>query len=226
MRLAILALGASLKQYPGKGGDQYKNPYDQVWALNGMAFFPDCQDIDRLYVMDDLVYRLPVYSGEELAKSLQKYEKRIITSRVYNDWPTAERFPIEDCVEEFGLPLGIAMYSSPDYMIAHALMDGFTSIDLFGVDNLDKVAPEMTSSTAKWIGVAQSRGVTVNTFQGSHHQYHCSNAIAMEYGLYGYAFKPRIETLAFPDDEFIEVVKDDTNGYTAGHIKWPAQSGT
>ena len=59
-----------------------------------MAFFPDCQDIDRLYVMDDLVYRLPVFSGGELSESLKKYEKRIITSRVYNDWPTAERFPI------------------------------------------------------------------------------------------------------------------------------------
>ncbi len=217
MRLAILALGASKQYYPGRGGDEYKNPYDQVWALNGMAYFPECQDIDRLYVMDDLVYRLPQYSGEEFPKSLQTYEKRIITSRVYSDWPTAERFPIEDCVEEFGLPLGISLYSTPDYMIAHAIMEGFTSIDLFGVDNLDKAVGEMSTSTAKWIGVAQSRKITVNAYQGSHHQYHCSNAVAMEFGLYGYAFRPRIETLAFPDDEFIEDVKDDSNSNAAGN---------
>ncbi len=201
-RLAILAMGDSIDSYPGKGGDEYKRPYDEVWALNGMAFFPGCEDIDRLYVMDDLVYRLPIYSGQELAESLKKYEKRIITSRAYNDWPSAERFPIEDCVKKFGLPLGISMYSTPDYMIAHALMDGFTSIDLFGVDNLQRAVDEMRSSTAKWIGVAQGRGVTVNTYTGSHHQYHCSTAVCMEFGLYGYAFKPRVENLAFPENEF------------------------
>ncbi len=200
-RLAILAMGTSIKSYPGRGGDQYKNPYDEVWALNGMAFFPDCQDIERLYAMDDFVYRMPYYSSPEVAESLKKYEKRIITSRVYKDWPTSERFPIEDCVKEFGLPLGISMYSTPDYMIAHAIMDDFTSIDLFGVDNLDRAVDEMRSSTSKWIGVAQARGVTVNTYTGSHHQYHTSTAVCMEFGLYGYAFKPRIETFVFPGDE-------------------------
>ena len=206
-RVAILALGHSIDSWPGRGGDEYKKPYDEVWALNGMAFFPDCQDIDRLYVMDDLVYRLPAYNGPELANGLKTYGKRIITSRVYNDWPTAERFPIEDCVREFGLPLGISMYSTPDYMIAHAVMEGITSIDLFGVDNLDAAIGVMRSSTAKWIGVAQSRGITVTTYTGSHHQYHCSTPCSMEFGLYGYAFRPRIENLAFPDDEFVEEEK-------------------
>ena len=210
-RLAILALGESKKYYPGRGGDEYKNSYDQVWALNGMAYFPECADIDRLYVMDDLVYRLPYYSNPELAKSLQTYEKRIITSRVYNDWPTAERFPIEDCVKEFGLPLGISMYSTPDYMLAHAIMDGITSIDLYGVDNLERAVSEMQASTAKWIGVAQARGVTVRAYQGSHHQYHCSTAVAHEFGLYGYAFRPRIESFIFPGDELNDDSRDTTD---------------
>ena len=210
-RLAILAQGESKQYYPGKGGDEYKNPYDQVWALNGMAYFPECVDIDRLYVMDDLVYRLPHYCGKELPKSLQTYEKRIITSRVYKDWPTAERFPIEDCVEMFGLPLGISMYSTPDYMIAHAIMEGITSIDLFGVDNLDKAVSEMRTSTAKWIGVAQAKGITVNAHPGSHHVYHCSTAVAHEFGLYGYAFRPRIESLIFPGDELNDDSRDTTD---------------
>ena len=204
MRLAILGAGASIEHYPGRNGDNYKNPYDEVWALNGMAYWPSCEDIDRLYVMDDLVYRLPYYNNTELSESLKTYEKRIITSRAYNDWPTSERFPIEDCVQEFGLPLGIAMYSTPDFMIAHAVMEGYDSIDLFGVDNITKCVPEMTSSTSKWIGVAQSRGITVNSYVGSHHTFHTATAFAHEFGLYGYAFRPRIEKLVFPDDEFLE----------------------
>ena len=204
MRLAILACGKSIDKYPGRGGDQYKSSYDEVWALNGMAFWPGCEDIDRLYVMDDFVYRLPVYNKEELGESLKTYKKRIITSRVYKDWPTAERFPVEDCVTEFGLPLGIAMYSTPDWMIAHAIMDGFTSIDLFGVDNQEKAVREMGESTAKWIGVAQGRGITVNSYLGSTHQYSTNVAVCHEFALYGFAFRPRIETLAFAPDELIE----------------------
>ena len=205
-RVAILAMGKSIHKYPGRDGDEYKKGWDEVWALNGMAFWPGCTDIDRLYVMDDLVYRLPVFSGGELPESLKTYEKRIITSRVYEEWPTSERFPIEDCVKEFGIPLGVSMYSTPDYMIAHAIMEGFTSIDLFGVDNLEKAAAEQQAATAKWIGVAQSRKITVNTYAGSHHMYQTDVGVCMEFGLYGYAFRPRIETLAFPDDEFIEEV--------------------
>lgn len=203
-RVAILGCGKSIDKYPGRNGDRYKSPYDQVWALNGMAFWPGCQDIDRLYVMDDLIYRLPYYSGHELPESLKTYEKPIITSKVYPEWPSAERFPIEDCIKEFGIPLGIAMYSTPDYMIAQAIMEGYTSIDLFGVDNLDRCKDEMQSGTAKWIGVAQARGITVNTYLGSQHQYSTSVAVAHEFGMYGYAFRPRIESFVFPDNDFSE----------------------
>ena len=203
-RVAILACGKSIDKYPGRGGDQYKRAYDEVWALNSMAFFPGCEDIDRLYVMDDFEHRLPHYNNKELGESLKGYEKRIITSRVYEGWPTAERFPIEDCVKEFGLPLGIAMYSTPDWMIAHAIMDGFTSIDLFGVDNQEQCSAEMSLGTSKWIGVAQGRGITVNSYLGSVHQFSTNVAFGHEFGLYGYAFRPRIEVLAFPQNEFSE----------------------
>ena len=200
-RVAILAMGETIHKYPGRGGDEYKKAWDEIWALNAMAYWPDCQDIDRLYVMDDLVYRMPIYAGQELCDNLKTYEKRIITSRVYEDWPTTERFPIEQCVHFFGIPLGISMYSSPDYMIAHAIMEGFTSIDLFGVDNLEKAANEMRCATAMWIGVALSRGIEVRTYSGSFHQYYTETGVAMEFGLYGYAFRPRIEQLIFPGHE-------------------------
>jgi len=205
-RLAILACGTSIEKYPGRGGGKYQKAFDEVWALNGMAYWPDCADIDRLYVMDDLVYRLPYYSSSELCESLKKYEKRIITSKAYEDWPTSESFPIDDCIKEFGLPVGIAMYSTPDWMIAHAIMEGWTEIDIFGVDNHDKAVSEMRSSTARWIAIAQSRGIAVSTYAGSHHQFFTSTAVALEFGIYGYAFRPRIEKLMFPDKEFQEEV--------------------
>jgi hypothetical protein len=206
MRVAILALGESIKHYPGRDGDEFKKPFDQVWALNGMAYYEINGGIDRLYVMDDLVYRMPYYSGQEICDKLKTYDKPIITSRAYEEWPTAERFPIEDCVKEFGLPLGLAMYSTPDWMIAHAIMEGFTSIDLFGVDNLDKAVSEMRSSTAMWIGVAMARGIAVTTYTGCFHQYFTNTSVCMEFGMYGYAFRPRIESLIFAPDELKEEI--------------------
>ena len=93
------------------------------------------------------------------------------------------------------------MYSTPDWMIAHAIMEDFTHIDLFGVDNQDKAAAEMRSSTAMWIGVAMANGLTVSSFAGSHHQFFTSTAVALEFGIYGYAFRTRIENLVFAPDE-------------------------
>jgi len=203
-RLAILACGTSIEKYTGRGGGKYQKGFDEVWALNGQAYWPGCDDIDRLYVMDDLVYRLPYYNHSELAESLKTYNKRIITSTPYEDWPTSEAFPFDDCVKEFGIPLGIAMYSTPDWMIAHAIMEGWDEIDIFGVDNQDKACFEMRSSTARWIAIAQSRGITVSTYPGSHHQFFTSTAVAMEFGIYGYALRARRETLMFPDKNFRE----------------------
>ena len=226
MRLAILACGKSIEMYPGRSGDEYKNAYHEVWALNGMAFWPGCEDIDRLYVMDDFVHRLPYYNNKELGESLKTYEKRIITSRVYNGWPTAERFPIEDCVKEFGLPLGIAMYSTPDYMIAHAIMEGFESIDLFGVDNQEKAVGNMGEATAKWIGVAQGRGIIVNSYLGSVHQHSTNVAVAHEFGMYGYAFRPRIESFIFAPDELQEPEKCQSQKTEQEKLTIPTVDGT
>ena len=62
----------------------------------------------------------------------------------------------------------------------------------------------MGEATAKWIGVAQGRGITVRSFLGSKHQFSTSTAIAHEFGMYGYAFRPRIETLIFAPNELEE----------------------
>jgi len=195
MKLAILAKGETLSFFPGK--DTGKNnvlvtPYDEVWGLNQQA---KELDLDRCYVMDDLIYRMPLYAGPEFTEWLKGYKGMIITSKAYEDWPTAKSYPIEDIGKHFGLPLGVAMYSTIDYMIAHAVMEGWNEIDLFGVDNIGRGDHEMRASTGLWIGVAMGRGIKVRTFQGSFYQFWTNLGIAMEHGLYGYFYKPRIENL-------------------------------
>ena len=196
MRVAILANGDTFQHF---AGNHVMKPYDKVWGLNQQAAIKNMR-LDRCFVMDDLKLRMPYYAGHDFTNWLKTYKLPIITSKEYPEWPTAKAYPIKEVCHYFGLPLGVSMYSTPDYMIALAIMEGATHISLYGVDLLSKsVPPEMTDATAMWIGAALARGVFVRTFQGSRYQGITNVGVAMEAGLYGYAQRPRIEDLVNPD---------------------------
>lgn len=205
MKIAILAGGDTNKQFTK--ASKIKKRYDQVWGLNQQAAWQGVE-LDRCFIMDDLKLRMPFYAGYDFVNWLKEYDKPIITSKAYPEWPTSEAFPIEKVAHYFGIPLGVSMYSTPDYMIALAIFEGATQIDLYGVDMTSKkVPPEMLLGTAAWIGAAQARGVFVRTFIGSIFQYITAPGIAMEAGLYGYVEKPRIENLV--NTEYYQVWKDE-----------------
>jgi hypothetical protein len=198
MRIAILANGKTVDNLLNNPTIQGK--YDQVWGLNQQATWKGIK-LDRCFVMDDLKLRMPYYAGFDFTEWLKTYEQPIITSRAYEEWPSSKNYPIMEIAHYFGLPLGISMYSTPDYMIALAVYEGATQIDLFGVDYSDGIKnnSEMIMGTAQWIGAALARGVLVRTFVGSALQWITNPGIIMENGLYGYTYKPRIEELVNTD---------------------------
>lgn len=191
MRVAILANGQTLENF---GGNHVLRKHDQVWGLNQQAAYKNMR-LDRCFVMDDLKLRMPFYAGYDFTEWLKSYDLPIITSRAYPEWPTSKEYPIKEICHYFGVPLGISMYSTPDYMIALAIFEGATHIDLFGVDMQNCKTADMQIATAQWIGAAQARGVFVRTFQGSIFQGLTNPGVAMESGLYGYVKRPRIEDL-------------------------------
>lgn len=205
MKLALLANGETVQQFTKTGA--IKPKYDEVWGLNQQASWEGIT-LDRCFIMDDLRMRMPFYSGYDFVNWLKDYKGRVITSKAYPEFPTSEDFPIESVAHYFGLPLGIAMYSTVDYMIALAIYEGATQIDLYGVDMTSKTAPtEMLLGTALWIGAAQARGVFVRTFVGSLFQFITNPGVALEAGLYGYVQSPRIENLVNTD--YFQVWKDE-----------------
>ena len=195
MKVAILANGESLNNYT-------QNPlnikYDQVWGLNQMAMWKNFK-MDKLFVMDDLKLRMPFYAGYDFVNFLKTYKTEIVTSKAYPEWPTSVDYPLYEVCQYFGVPAGIDMYSTPDYMIALAIMQGATEIHLPGVDMNDKTTLEMRAGTAHWIGVAHARGVLVKSYSPSIFQYLTNPGHGMECGLYGYAKRPRIEDLVNKD---------------------------
>jgi hypothetical protein len=205
MKIAILANGETVQQFTKTGA--IKPKYDEVWGLNQQATWKGVE-LDKCFIMDDLKLRMPFYAGYDFVNWLKDYKKPIITSKAYDEWPTSEAFPIKEIAHYFGLPLGVAMYSTPDYMIALAIYLGAIQIDLYGVDMSNKELPtEMVLGTTAWIAVAQARGVYVRSFVGSIFQHITNPGIAMECGLYGYVERPRIEDLVNTD--YFQVWKDE-----------------
>jgi hypothetical protein len=186
MRVAILAKGPTLALYPGR------ESYDEVWGLNQLG---KTHDLDLLFIMDDLKLRMPAWDAE-LPELLKAYERPIVTSRAYPEWPTSVEFPLKDLVAEMGLPLGLAIYSTVDAMIAFGILRKVERMDLYGVDCMQPRREERERvSIAMWIAVAQSRGIKVTVQGGSFFQWYTNTGTAFEHGLYGYAGPPRIEDL-------------------------------
>lgn len=190
MKLALLAKGKTLGLFPGNEG------FAETWGLNQIA---KTHKLDRLFVMDDLELRLPYYDGPEFPNWLKSYSGRIVTSRRYEEWPTSEEYPLLDVAHFFGLPLGIAFYSTVDYMIALAIYEGAKEIHLYGVDCMDPKLEHMRLSIAVWIGAAMSRGIRVTCKDGSAYRWWTYAGRCMEQGLYGYVERPRIEQLVARD---------------------------
>jgi hypothetical protein len=138
MKIAILANGETVQQFTKTGA--IKPRYDEVWGLNQQATWKGIE-LDKCFIMDDLKLRMPFYAGYDFVNWLKDYKKPIITSKAYDEWPTSEAYPIKEIAHYFGLPLGVAMYSTPDYMIALAIYLGATQIDLYGVDMSNKELP-------------------------------------------------------------------------------------
>ncbi len=194
MKIAILAKGETLSKFQGK--------YDEVWGLNQLG---KTHELDKLFVMDDFKARLPYWNNNDFPEWLKTYDKPIITSRAYPEWPTSENFPIRELARYFGLPLGISMYSTVDYMIALAIYMGVSQIDLYGVDCANPKREETTRvSIGMWIGIAMSKGIKVTTQPGSFFQWYTVTGVCYEQGLYGYVGAPRIEELAWYKEHSIK----------------------
>lgn len=188
MKVAILAKGKSIRDFPGREG------FDEVWGLNQIG---QSHDLDRLFVMDDLNDRLPHYNGPEFPEWLKTYPGRLITSRALPDWPTSEAYPITEVARSVGgMPLAAAFYSTPDYMIALAIHERVRELWLYGVDCRSPLFAEVQASIALWLGFAMARGIRVVTTPLSAFQAWTNGGYAMDHGLYGYVEKPRIEHLA------------------------------
>ncbi len=196
MKIAILGRGSTLKEFPGH------DKFDEVWGLNRLAQdrllsngAGEKYNLDRLFVMDDLKLRVPAFEGEEWADQLKSYKGRFITSEYYEEWP-CEAYPLEEVCKSVAWPLGMAMYSTVDYMIAMAIYEKVDEIHLYGIDCTYKAVTDVVRmSICVWIGAAQGRGIKVVSPKDSAFYWWTHAGFIHENGLYGYVNRPHVEKL-------------------------------
>jgi hypothetical protein len=163
--VAIVAMGPSHRSYTGLAsiyGDRARLA-DEVWAINAMG---TVIQHDLLFHMDDCKVQEarakadPDGNVAGMVKWLRGHPK-FITSRVYDDYPGALAYPLQEVVDAFGHAY---FNSTVAYAMAYALHKGFSRIELYGCDYSYPDAHRAEKGRAClefWIGLAVARGIQV-----------------------------------------------------------------
>lgn len=128
-RIAIVALGPSYQSFIREtmGNRGMSGHFDEVWTLNrGFKAFTH----DKLFVMDDLKWIEQENKG--YAKFLQKHNRPIITSTVYDNYPNAIAYPFTEVMET--IQDDVFAVNTVSYMVAYAIHIRVKEIYIYGAD--------------------------------------------------------------------------------------------
>ena len=119
--------------------------------------------MDYLVIMDILDEKPQIISGisnlGNVIERINTLKVPLITPYRYEEIPTSQAFPLEACVQKFGLPY---FTNTICFMIAFALLNGAKEIDIFGVNQASSSEyTDERGGVEYWIGIAAGRGVLV-----------------------------------------------------------------
>lgn len=145
-------------------------PYDDesipIWALNESATprFNFLKRVTRIYQLHpEWDFTRPTnHNYEDYPKWIrEKHPFEIFMQEQDGRYPSGVRFPLTEIVERFG---GQSLYftSTAPYMIAHALYEGYTRIEMYGFEMaMGEEYSNQRPATEFWMGVATGMGVDI-----------------------------------------------------------------
>jgi len=165
--VAILGMGPSLDQYTlaarQSGG---RNAYcDEVWVVNALGAVMQC---DRIFHMDDVriqEIRAAARPKSNIARMLdwmRVHPGPIYTSRTHPDYPGLVEFPLQDLLNAIPYPY---LNNTAAYAVAYACLIGVKKLSIFGCDYTYPNATDAEKGRGClefWLGIAASRGITLN----------------------------------------------------------------
>jgi hypothetical protein len=154
-----------------KFGERVGGKWDEIARYNGLD---KLKDRNKLVATDG-------HRHVEHLNAMAIEGRRIIMQEPHPEIINSERYPIEDVVKFTGIDW---FMGSPCYMLAHAIMEGYTHISLYGLDQLDWEHTLQRECFVGWVMYAVGRGI------------HVDGALTFLAGIdrrYGYDFGPEFD---------------------------------
>jgi len=161
---------------------------DEIWTVN-KAYKKDLERIDRLYAMHSLEWIQSEDDGDEMMEWLsQDHPFPIFMPEVHTEIPSSKAYPLVVMISTLlehvtrGNEPIVYLNSGISYMLAHAALDQFERVEIYGVESGYFEYLHQRTAVEFWLGYLGGRGIEVVIPEESS----LCNTI-----LYGY--EPRIE---------------------------------
>jgi hypothetical protein len=169
-------------------------PYDDetipIWALNESATprFDYLKRITRIYQLHpEWDFTRPGnHNYEDYPKWIrEKHPFEIMMQEREDKYPSSVKFPMEEIIARFGNE-SLYFTSTAPYMIAHALLEGYNRIEMYGFEMAaDEEYSNQKPCAEFWLGVAIGCGCEIYLPPGN-------PLLGKEMQLYGYEMTPGI----------------------------------
>lgn len=123
-KIAIIGYTDSRHEAP------YGDPEWEMWGLNNLHLQIPPEQMASFTRWYDLHDKKVINSDEQHVEWLKKATLPVYVWTPQDEWPTAVTFPREQLLDEFGR----YFTNSISWMIAHAILEGATTIGIWGVD--------------------------------------------------------------------------------------------
>lgn len=153
---------------PGRESTPFDNPDVEIWGMNDIwAHWTQWPKLrprwDAWFELHhrDVVVNNP-RTGTEHLKWLQEQSIPVYMLERCDDIPSSRAFPLKDVMQHFGASHPY-FTSTPAYMVALAVMMGYSAIHVYGINLLGMEEYEYQRPCMEyWIGVAEGRGIKVH----------------------------------------------------------------
>lgn len=137
----------------------------EVWGLNELyADLPPAATADRWFAMHSWAHQQGSTRDPDHWQWLQRCGKPVYMLRPHPDVPTSVAYPLDQAVRTFGA----YFTSSPAYMVALAILEGYEELALYGLEMAnDEEYAHQRPCVEYLLGWARGRGCTVSIPRGS-----------------------------------------------------------
>lgn len=136
----------------------YGDPSWEMWGLNNLHLQVTPEQMPSFTRWYDLHDRRTIDADEQHVAWLKQAPVPVYVWATSDAWPTAVEFPRRDVLDRFG---GY-FTNSISWMIAHAIMEGATTIGVWGVDMAQSSEYSAQRPSCEYfLGVARGMGIDV-----------------------------------------------------------------